>query len=126
MLNSTRSRRVCSRSSVRSCYLMKRIALILLAAALLMPAPTLPAQAQTNSVVVPSASGVTQSAPSGDDTGTPPEAGKPATHKAAHHKKKKTSFMRKMRDKATQKVQKLLGSKTEPKQEPNSAQSPSL
>ena len=84
-----------------------------------MLAPTLPAQAQANSVVTPSARGETQSAPSGGETGKPvaAETGKPAAHKAAHPKKKKSSFMHKMRDKAVQQVQKLFGSKQEPKQE---------
>ncbi|MFZ0246240.1 hypothetical protein [Candidatus Binatus sp.] len=93
------------------------------AAALLMLAPTLPAQAQANpaqaspahSVVAPSANGETQGAPSGAETAKPAAAatGKPTTHKATHPKKKKPSFINKMRDKATQQVQKLFGSKPE-------------
>ena len=95
---------------------MKLIASISFAAALLMLAPALSAQAQPNSVVVPSANGGTQSAPSGGETNKPAVAktGKPAAHKAAHPKKKKTSFMR---DKAEQQVQKLFGSKQQPKQQ---------
>ena len=98
---------------------MKLIASISFAAALLMLARTLPAQAQANSVVVPSANGETQSAPSGAETAKPAAAatGKPAAHKAAHIKKKKSSFMHKMRDKVVLQVQKLLGSKQEPKQQ---------
>ncbi|MGO9801356.1 MAG: hypothetical protein ACLPQ0_18025 [Candidatus Binatus sp.] len=97
--------------------LMKLIASISLAAALLMLAPTLSAQAQPNSTVIPSANGATQSTPPGGATNQPAVAktGKPAAHKAAHPKKKKTSFMHKMRDKAEQQVQKLLGSKQQPK-----------
>lgn len=96
---------------------MKLIASISFAAALLMLAPALSAQAQPNSVVIPSANGASQSAPSGGETNKPAvaETGKPAAHKAAHPKKKKTSFMHKMRDKAEQQVQKLLGSKQQPK-----------
>ncbi|HKN01203.1 MAG TPA: hypothetical protein VJX23_11850 [Candidatus Binataceae bacterium] len=91
------------------------------AAALLVLASTLSAQAQANSVVVPSANSEseTQGAPSGGETGKPAVAatGKPAAHKAAHPKKKKSSFMHEMRDKAVQQVQKLLGSKQQPKQQ---------
>lgn len=89
------------------------------AAALLVLASTLSAQAQTNSVVAPSASGETQIAPSGGETAKPAaaETGKPAAYKAAHPKKKKSSFMHKMRDKAVQQVQKLFGSKQESKQQ---------
>jgi hypothetical protein len=100
---------------------MKPIASISFAAALLVLASTVSAQAQPNSVVVPSANSEseTQGAPSGGETGKPAaaETGKPAAHKAAHPKKKKTSFMHKMRDKAVQQVQKLLGSKQQPKQQ---------
>ena len=102
---------------------MKLIASISFAAALLMLAPTLSAQAQPNSVELPPANGETQSAPSGGETGkqAAAETGKPAAHKAtqkaAHPKKKKSSFMHKMRDKAEQQIQKLLGSKQEPKQQ---------
>ena len=100
---------------------MKPIASISFAAALLVLAPTIPADAQPNSVVVPSANSEseTQSAPSGAETGKPAVAatGNPAPHKAAHPKKKKSSFMHKMRDKAVQQVQKLLGSKQQPKQQ---------
>ncbi len=83
-----------------------------------MAAPALPAQAQANSLEVPPSSGAT--APAGE-TATTGENGKAAKHhKAAHSepKKKKTSFVHKMRDKAMEKVQKLFGSKLEPKQEP--------
>jgi hypothetical protein len=107
--------------TVSSRSFMKLIASISFAAALLMLAPTLPAQAQANSVVVPSANSEseTQSAPSGAETAKPAAAatGKPAAHKAAHIKKKKSSFMHKMRDKVVLQVQKLLGSKQEPKQQ---------
>ena len=99
-------------------YARIRIASIGLVAALLMAAPALPAQAQANSLEVPSSSGAT--APAGE-TATTGENGKAAKHhKAAHSepKKKKTSLVHKMRDKAMEKVQKLFGSKLEPKQEP--------
>jgi hypothetical protein len=95
-----------------------RIASIGLVAALLIAAPALPAQAQANSLEVPSSSGAT--APAGERA-TTGENGKAAKHhKAAHSepKKKKTSFVHKMRDKAMEKVQKLFGSKLEPKPEP--------
>jgi len=92
------------------------IASIWFAAALLMLAPALPLHAQVNSAVTPSSSGATTSAPSGGAAGksaeiAPAETAKPAAHKAAHPKKKKISFMHKMRDKAVQKVQKLFDSK---------------
>ena len=90
------------------------------AAALLMLASSLSAQGQANSVVAPPASGEAQSAGSGAETAKPAAAatGKPAAHKAAPaKKKKKSSFMNKMRDKAKQQVQKLLGSKPESKQQ---------
>lgn len=97
---------------------------VLFAAALLMLAPTLPAQAQANSAqpnsaVAPSANGETQSAPFGAETVKPAAAAtmKPAAHQAAHPKKKKASFMNKMKDKAEKQVQKLFGSKEEPKQQ---------
>ena len=95
---------------------MKAIASISFAAVLLMLAPSRPAQAQANSVVVPSARGETETASSGNETGNPAaaEAGRPTAHKAAHRRKKESSFMRKMRDKEkqqVQKVEKLLGSK---------------
>ncbi len=88
------------------------------AAALLMLAPTLPGQAQANSAVAPSANGETDSAPSGAEAAKPAAAAttKPASHKAAHPKKKKASFMNKMKDKAKKQVEKLFGSKEEPKQ----------
>jgi|GEM_PF-1054370 len=92
------------------------------AAALLMLAPTLPAQAQANSaqpnsVAAPSANGKTRSAPSGAETAKPAAAAttKAAAHKTAHPKKKKSSFMNKMKDKAEKQVQKMFGSKPEPK-----------
>jgi hypothetical protein len=90
---------------------MKRIASIWVAAALLMLAVALPAQAQTNSVATPSARGATPSAPSVGEAGTPAMTRKPAANKAAHLKKKKSSFVHRMRDKAVQQFQKLLGSK---------------
>jgi len=98
-----------------------RIASIGLVAALLMAAPTHPAQAQANSLEVPSSSGA--AAPTGETatTGETGVNGKAAKHhKAAHSepKKKKTSFVHRMRDKAMEKVQKLFGSKLEPKPEP--------
>jgi len=95
-----------------------RIASIGLVAALLMAAPAHPAQAQANSLEVPSSSGATAPA---NEKATTGENGKAANHhKAAQSepKKKKNSFMHKMRDKAMAKVQKLFGSKLEPKQEP--------
>lgn len=96
-----------------------RIASLWLAAALLMLASALPVQAETNSVVAPSSSGATQSAPSRGETGQTAETEKPAAHNTAHvKKKKKPSFMNKMRDKAMQKVQKLFGSKLDSKPEP--------
>jgi hypothetical protein len=95
-----------------------RIASISFAAALWMLAPALPAHGQTNSLT-PSSNGATASAPSGNEAGQPAETEKQSVHKAAHvKKKKKPSFMNKMRDKAVEKVQKLFGSKQEPKPEP--------
>jgi hypothetical protein len=95
-----------------------RIAPACLVAALLILPPALTARAQTNSTAV-SNSATTNLAPAGE-TGNTAEIGKPSAHKtahnAAHPKKKKTSFMHKMRDKAMAKVQKLFGSKQEPKQ----------
>jgi hypothetical protein len=91
-----------------------RIASIGLVAALLMAAPALPAQAQANSLEVPPSSGAT--APAGE-TATTGENGKAAKHHKATHsepKKKKTSFVHKMRDKAMEKVQKLFGSNWNP------------
>jgi hypothetical protein len=91
-----------------------RVATISLVAALLIFAQAPRAHAQANSEVVPSASGASASAPSGGETG------KAATHQAAHAqpKKKKSSFMHKMRDKAMAKVQKLFGPKQKSKQVP--------
>ena len=89
---------------------------ILSVAALLMLAPAVPGQAQKNSLVVPSSSGATDSAPSMGDAVKPAKTGKSAA-RAGHPKKKKTSFAHKMRDKAMEKFQKLFGSK-EPKQDP--------
>jgi hypothetical protein len=92
-----------------------RVVSISLVAALLILAPAPPAHAQANSEVVPSAAGASASAPSGGETINPA-----AHHKAAHSqpKKKKPSFMHKMRDKAMEKVQKLFGPKQESKQVP--------
>jgi len=96
-----------------------RIASIGLVAALLMAAPARPAQAQVNSLEVPSSSSAAE--PRAGESATTSENGKPAKH---HHaaqsepKKKKNSFMHKMRDKAMAKVQKLFGSKLEPRPEP--------
>src|SRR5208282_635839 len=95
-----------------------RIASIGLAAALLMAAPAHPAQAQANSLEVPSSSGATAPSREAATTGENVKAAK--HHKAAHSEptKKKTSFVHKMRDKAMEKVQKLFGSKLQPKPEP--------
>ncbi len=85
-----------------------------IAAALLVLASTLSAQVPANSVLSPSANGGAQSAPPAAETA------KSAAHKAAKpekKKKKKPSFINKIRDKAAQQVQKLLGSKQEPKQQ---------
>jgi hypothetical protein len=90
-----------------------RVASISLVAALLILSPAPQAHAQANSEVVPSASGASASAPSGGETG------KAAAHHHGAHaqpKKKKSSFMNKMRDKAMDKVQKLFGPKPESKQ----------
>jgi hypothetical protein len=94
------------------------LASLVLVAAWLIVAPPRQARAQANSAVAPSSSGATVNAPSGDDRGEPADNGNAATHhKAAHsqaqHKKKKTSFMNKMRDKWMDKVQKLFGRKQE-------------
>ena len=94
------------------------IASISFAAALWILASALNAHAQANSLVTPSSRGATASAPSGNEASKPAETAKPVDHKVAHvKKKKKPSFMNKMRDKAMEKVQKLFGSKQEPKQE---------
>ena len=95
-----------------------RIASTSLAVALLVLAPAIPARAQSNTTVVPSSNGAGANAPSAEETGKQAETGKPSAHNAAHPKKKKTSFMHKMRDKAMLKVQKLFGSKQQPAQEP--------
>jgi hypothetical protein len=98
-----------------------RVACVTLVAGLLMMASAPRAHAQANSVEVPSTTGAAASAATGGETGKPAETGKAAKHhKAAHAhpKKKKTSFMNKMRDKAMEKVQKLFGPKNEPQQEP--------
>jgi hypothetical protein len=92
-----------------------RVASISLVAALLILSSAPRTHAQANSEVVPSASGASASAPSGGATG------KAATHHQAAHsqpRKKKSSFMHKMRDKAMAKVQKLFGPKQETKQVP--------
>ncbi len=94
--------------------MMKRIASIWVAAALLMLALALPARAQANSAAAPSALGAVPSAPSGE-TGTAAQTHKPAGSKVvAHHKKKRPSFMHKMRGKATRQIHKLFGSKQQP------------
>ena len=92
-----------------------RVATISLVAAFLIFAQAPRAHAQANSEVVPSASGASASAPSGGQTGKAA-----AHHQAAHAqpKKKKSSFMHKMRDKAMARVQKLFGPKQESKQVP--------
>jgi hypothetical protein len=95
------------------------LASLVLVAALLMVAPPRQARAQPNSAVTPSSGETNVNAPSGDDRGKPADTGNAATHhKAAHsqaqHKKKKTSFTNKMRDKWMDKVQKLFGKKQEP------------
>jgi hypothetical protein len=93
-----------------------RVASISLLAGLLILAPAPRAHAQANSEVVPSVGGASASAPSGGETGK--TAG--GHHQAGHDqpKKKKSSFMHKMRDKAMVKVQKLFGPKPESKQVP--------
>src|SRR5271163_3905747 len=81
-----------------------------LVAALLIAAPARQARAQANSAVAPSSSAAPVNASSGEEVGKPAETGNAmARHKAAHsqHKKKKPSFMHKMRDEAMAKVQKL-------------------
>jgi len=93
-----------------------------IAAALLVLASTLSAELQADSVASPSASGGAESAPPAVQPAKPAaaETAKPAAHKAAKpekKKKKKSSFINKIRDKAAQQVQKLLGSKQEPKQQ---------
>ena len=97
-----------------------RIAPVCLVAALLILAPALTARAQSNSTSVPASSSVTTNSRPAGETGNTAEIGKRsaqhAAHNAAHPKKKKTSFMHKMRDKAMAKVQKLFGSKQAPKQ----------
>ncbi len=98
-----------------------RIGSIGLVVATLMLAPAGPARSQGNSTVIPSSGGAAASAYSGDEADKAAEAGNEPTahHKAArsHPKKKKTSFMHKMRDKAMEKVQKLFGKKQESKPE---------
>jgi hypothetical protein len=90
-----------------------------LVVATLMLAPARPAHSQGNSTVIPSSSGAASSAHSGDEADQAAEPGsasaQSAHHKAAHSqpKKKKNSFMHKMRDKAMEKVQKLFGKKQE-------------
>jgi hypothetical protein len=95
-----------------------RIAPVCLVAALLILTPPPTVRAQTSSTAV-SNSATTNPAPAGE-TGNTAEIGKSSAHKAAHNaahpKKKKASFMHKMRDKAMAKVQKLFGSKQAPKQ----------
>jgi|SRR5271154_5725371 len=95
------------------CRRVRVASISLLALLILAPAPR--AHAQANTAVVPSAGGASASTPSGGETGNAP-----AHHQAAHTqpKKKKSSFMHKMRDKAMAKVQKLFGSKQESKQVP--------
>jgi hypothetical protein len=93
---------------------MKRIGSIWVAAALLMLAPALLAQAQANSVAAPSALGAAPSAPSRGETVTAAQTHKPTGNKVAHHKKKTPSFMHKMRGKATRQIHKLFGSKQQP------------
>jgi hypothetical protein len=92
-----------------------RVASISLMAVLLILASAPRAHSQPNSEAVPSANGASASAPSGAET-----SNHAAHHKAAHAqpKKKKSSFMHKMRDKAMEKVQKLFGPKQESKQVP--------
>lgn len=81
-----------------------------------MAVPAHPAQVQENSLEVPSLSSAAAPASEKATTG---ESGNAANHhKAApsEPKKKKNSFMHKMRDKAMAKVQKFFGSRLEPKQ----------
>jgi hypothetical protein len=100
-----------------------RIGSIGLVVAVLMLAPARPAHSQGNSTVIPSSSGAAASAHSSDEANKPAETGNAPTqgahHKAAHSqpKKKKRSFMHKMRDKAMEKVQRLFGKKQESKPE---------
>ena len=90
---------------------MKRVATILFAGAILVLAQSSLVLAQTKPASTLSATGETTGAPPGGETD---KRDSQATAKqAAHHKKKKSSFMHKMRDKAMEKVQKLFGSKRE-------------
>jgi len=90
-----------------------QLAFLGLLVGLLIVAPAGQARAQANSAGAPSFGAENAKTPSGDEAGKPADTGNAATHhKGAHsqHKKKKTSFMSKMRDKA----QKLFGKKQEP------------
>src|SRR5271156_3527667 len=96
------------------------IASVLLVAALLL-APARSAHAQANSTEIPSSNGPTANAPGGGETGQPAEAANEATHhKHAHAhaegKRKKPSFMHRMRDKAMDKLQKFLARRQEQEQ----------
>jgi len=96
------------------------IASVLLVAALLLAlAPARSAHAQANSTEIPSSNGPTANAPGGGETGQPAEAANETTHhKHAHAegKKKKPSFIHRMRDKAMDKLQKFLARRQEQEQ----------
>ena len=98
------------------------IASVLLVAALLLAlAPARSAHAHANSTEIPSSNGPTANAPGGGETGQPAEAANEATHhKHAHAhaegKRKKPSFMHRMRDKAMDKLQKFLARRQEQEQ----------
>jgi len=86
---------------------------IALVAVLLTLPQTRQANAESNSAVASNGSALT--APSGNEPNRPAESGEPAYHKGSHAqpKKKKTSFVNKMRDKAMAKMQKFFGKKQE-------------
>jgi len=90
--------------------LLAHLASVSVLAAILLLAPALPVHAQADSANTASASRRTQnSAPENESSKSLPT--RKQTAAAPHHKKKKTSFVHKMRDKALAKVQKLFGSK---------------
>jgi hypothetical protein len=100
-----------------------------IAALVLILAPAGAVHAQANSTEIPSSNGAAAKPPSGGETGQPAETGTAQPHhKHAHAqpqaRKKKQSFMHKMRDKAMDKFQKYFGKKQEdqpPKSEPKQA-----
>lgn len=80
------------------------------------------ARAQANSLTIPSTGDADVSAPANREPDAQIKSKKIAANDADQHankKKKKHSFMNKMRDKATEQLQKLLGSKQD--QEPAAA-----